>query len=220
MTPDSRPPVWSTVPGLLTGLAAVITAATGLYLAARSGGRATPSTATLETARAHKPAHDSSAARDTMLPMRFVRQGSFALNPPTEIVMRTEGFRLTDSLGFLRLTDAAFGTGDASASRAPDIFRFELTLTNTGGEPLQLDLTDRFFILEDDRGRRAELRYFCCIARGELLAPGQSRRVLLFFRSTEWYGKEVNAHAIYLKVEGLLPIERAVWRFPTLATAA
>ena len=119
--------------------------------------------------------------------------------------MRTEGFRLTDSLGFLRLSDAAFGTGDASGSRAPDTFRFELTLTNTGLEPLQLDLTDRFFTLEDDRGKQADLRYFCCIARGELLAPGQSRRVLLFFRSTEWYGKGLNAHAIYLKVEGLLP---------------
>jgi hypothetical protein len=214
MAPDSRTPFWSTVPGLLTGLAALITAATGAVLA--FGG-------THGTNVAHGPdtaaARDTLAATDSALPTKFVRQGSFPVKPPTEMVMSTEGFGLTDSLGFLRLTGAAFGTGDASGSRSPDTFRFELTLTNTGREPLQLDLTSRFFSLEDDRGGRAELRYFCCPARGELLAPGQSRRILLFFRSTEWYGKELNAHAIYLKVEGLLPVERAVWHFPTLATA-
>ena len=221
MAPDSRPPFWSSVPGLLTGLAALITAATGAVLAF-GGTHGTPAAHAPDTAVAHQPsgAHDTPMAGDSALPTRFVRQGSFPVQPPTEIVMRTEGFGLTDSLGFLRLTGAAFGAGDVSVSRAPDTFRFELTLTNTGREPLQLDLTPRFFSLEDDRGGRADLRYFCCPARGELLAPGQSRRILLFFRSTEWYGKELNAHAIYLKVEGLLPVERAVWRFPTLATAA
>ena len=221
MAPDSRPPFWSTVPGLLTGLAALVTAATGAYLAF-DGTHGRSSAHAPDTAAAHhdSAAHDVPMAGDTALLTRFARQGSLPVAPPTEMVMRTEGFGLTDSLGFLRLTDAAFGTGDASGSRSPDTFRFELTLTNTAREPLQLDLTPRFFSLEDDRGERAELRYFCCPARGELLAPGQSRRILLFFRSTKWYGKGLNAHAIYLKVEGLLPVERAVWHFPTLATAA
>jgi hypothetical protein len=96
----------------------------------------------------------------------------------------------------------------------------ELRITNTAPAPIHLDLTERFFTLQDDHGRQATLRYFCCQARGDLLAPGESRTLLLFFRSTEWYGKEIGARRILLKVTGLLPVERATWEFPVLATAA
>ncbi len=156
---------------------------------------------------------------DTVLARNFVRHGSFPIEPPTEFVLSPQDFGLRDTTGFLTLVDAAFGTA-TQEEHAPNIFRLELRITNTTSASLHLDLTSRFFTLEDDRGRRATFRYFCCRAQGELLAPGQVRSVLLFFHSSDWYGKSIGARRIFLKVTGLLPVERATWEFPVLATLA
>lgn len=99
-------------------------------------------------------------------------------------------------------------------------WNIRLRFTNTRADPVVLDLSGRFFRLDDDQGRAAELVYFCCPASGELLGPGQSRELQLFFRShADWFGKEVSARRLFIRVTGLLPIRRAVWGFPPLQTA-
>jgi hypothetical protein len=209
MNASGRSSFWTSLPGILTGTAAVLTALTGTYLAVRGGPNERP------------PAAKTPAATDASdtVARNFVRHGSFRLSPPTEFVLSPQDFGLRDANGFLTLVDAAYGTA-TSDEHAPNTFRLELRITNTASAPIHLDLTERFFTLEDDRGRRATLLYFCCPAQGDLLAPGQSRGLLLFFHSSEWYGKEIGARRILLKVTGLLPVERATWEFPVLATAA
>lgn len=205
MSMSSKPSFWTSLPGILTGSAAVLTALTGIYLAFRD--------------RPAPPAQPTTDPSDTVLVRSFVRHGSFPVEPPTELVLAPQDFGLQDTTRFLTLVDAAFGSATPHEFGL-DIFRLELRITNTTAAPIHLDLTSRFFSLEDDRGRRATLRHFCCRARGDLLEPGQSRSVLLFFHSSDWYGKAINAHRILLKVTGLLPVERATWAFPVLATAA
>jgi hypothetical protein len=201
---------WTSLPGILTGTAAVLTAVTGIYVAMRGGPNEPPPASTTPAAI---DASDSGVARN------FVRHGSFRLDAPTEFVLSSQDLGLRDPNEFLTLVDAAYGTATPD-EHAPNVFRLELRITNTASAPIHLDLTERFFTLQDDRGRPATLRYFCCPAQGELLAPGQSRSLLLFFHSSEWYGKEIGARRILLKVTGLLPVERATWEFPVLATAA
>jgi hypothetical protein len=217
MDSGAKPSYWTTLPGVLTGVAALLTAATGLYVAVRGTKESTGVTKPETTAT--RP-DTTVRASDPVAPKApvFVRFGSFPIGPATEYVVHPGQMVLTDTLGFLRLTDAGFGSGDQPGG-APDLFKFELTLTNTTPEPIQLDLSDRFFSLSDDRGHRATLLYFCCPAKGELLSPNQARTLVLFFQSREWYGKELSAHAIELRVAGLLPVERAAWQFRPLATA-
>jgi hypothetical protein len=216
MDSGSKPSYWTTLPGVLTGVAALLTAATGFYVAVRG---TKGSTVTKPDTAASKP--DTTAHRRDSVASKapvFVRVGSFPIGHATEYVVHPGQMVLADTLGFLRLTDAGFGSGGRPGG-APDLFKFELTLTNTTAEPIQLDLSDRFFSLSDDRGHRATLLYFCCAAQGELLSPNQARTLVLLFQSREWYGKELSAHAIQLRVAGLLPVERATWQFRPLATA-
>ena len=119
---------------------------------------------------------------------------------------------------FLRLTRLEFG---AIENESEPAWNVRLSVTNTSDQPLVLDLSDRFFALEDDQGRKAELVYFCCDSTtGEILDAGQRREIQLMFRSVDgWYGKATSAGSIYLRVTGFSPLARASWRFPTLATA-
>jgi hypothetical protein len=213
MTDTGKPSFWTTLPGIMTALAALLTASTGLYLAVRDS----PTDAGVRPAA---DTADRTAGTDGAMPAApaFVRMGSMPADPPVEYELQRDGLPLTDAPGFLRVTEFAFGSADGGGS--PDMFKVELVLTNTAADPIRLDLTDRYFSLEDDRGRRAELVYFCCEAHGTLLPPGQSRTAGAFFTTGEWYGKEVAARVILFRVQGLLPIERATWRFPVLATAA
>ena len=100
--------------------------------------------------------------------------------------------------------------------------RVDVVVVNSTPEPIQLDITSRFFEVEDDRGRKAELVYFCCTGgAGDILGVGQERRVQLIFRAPPgWHGKETQARRIYFHINGLLPLARGTWSFPTLATAA
>jgi hypothetical protein len=116
---------------------------------------------------------------------------------------------------FLKLSRVAFGVLDDTEPA----FNIRLVIKNTGAQPLLVDLDQRFFSLEDDQGRAVELIYFCCPAKGDMLAPGQEREIQLMFRSGAWYGKEVSASAIFFRVRGFLPVVRALWSLPTLATA-
>lgn len=199
---------WTTLPGILTGVAAVITAATGAYLGFRKAG---PDL---------KPGIVDSVPKAPPAEPAFLRQGSFHDPELAEFVLGPNPSGLRDTLGFLKLTDAAYGTTNPAPGSAPDVFRFELTLTNTTAAPLTLDMASRYFSLDDDRGRAATLLYFCCPASGTLLPPGQSRTLILYFQSADWYGKSVQAHLINFRITGLLPIERALWQVRPLATAA
>jgi hypothetical protein len=204
MAADAKPSFWTTLPGVLTGIAAVLTAATGAYLAL------------------HKAPTVPKAGDSVPAPPRepaFLRQGTFPQPELAELVLAPPPPEVGDSSTFLRLTDASFGTLDTLPGAAPSVFRFEFILTNTTGAPITLDLTSRFFTLDDDRGRAATLLFFCCPARGALLAPGQARTMVLYFESRDWYGKSVQAHLINLRVTGLLPIERARWHLRPLVTA-
>lgn len=118
---------------------------------------------------------------------------------------------------FARLRRVEYGSL-ADGSRA---FSFRFVLRNVSDRPIQLDLDDRFFSLQDDQGRRAELVYFCCRASGELLGVKEDRQIHLIYRSVPgWEGKELRAERITFRVTGLLPLLRAVWWFRPLATAA
>jgi hypothetical protein len=74
----------------------------------------------------------------------------------------------------------------------------------------------------DDRGQSAELVYFCCASRpGEILGAGQERTVQLYFRAPPgWFGKDLSADYIFIRVDGLLPVIRLAWRMHTLAVAS
>lgn len=211
--PESKPAFFTTLPGILTGVAAVLTAGTGLYVAFRDSG---------DASAPHPPPPPPmvSEADGAALTRSYIRFGTLQPAGEPEIQFRLGGFDLRDTTGFLTVTDASFGTADTTGSRVPTIFRFELRLTNTAIQPIQLDLTARFFTLRDDTGRAGTLRYFCCESRGELVRPDATRQIVLFFESSEWYGKGIQAHALFLSVDGLLPIEHADWRYHTLATAA
>jgi hypothetical protein len=116
----------------------------------------------------------------------------------------------------VRVNRIAFGTimGKGAAMSV------DLAFTNAAAEAIRLDLTSRFFELQDDQGRKSELLYFCCRAAGEILGPGQERQIrLLFAAQPGWSGKATNARKIDFHVNGLLPLARGTWVVPTLATA-
>jgi hypothetical protein len=212
MHTDSKPSVFTTLPGILGGIAALLTAGTGLYIACRDH---SPKPGPIEPRTA-----STAEAADSLLVRAYVRLGKLADQDPPRLVFSSRGFDLVDSTGFLTVSDASFGTVDTAGSRVPNVFRFQLTLRNTTSSDLQLDLTSRFFTLRDNNGRSAALRYFCCPSRGDLLRAGEARQIVLFFYSTEWYGKGIGASTLILSVDGLLPLEHGEWRYGTLATAA
>lgn len=116
---------------------------------------------------------------------------------------------------FLTVSRFAYGTADKT-SRA---FQVDLIIKNTSRETILLDLNERFFSMTDNTGRSAELIYFCCASRGDALPKGEERTVQLFFRDAGWHGKGVSARAIFLRVQGFLPVVSASWKAPTLPTA-
>jgi hypothetical protein len=209
MRTESKSSFWTTLPGILTGIAAVLTAVTGLYLAVRAtsdGGADVLATAS----------HASSSGAPTS--PTFVRAGSQEVPPPRDYELQQGGIKLPDKPPFLRVKEFAYGSSDGG--RTPDLRKIELVITNTSAEPMLLDLTDRYFSLADDLGRRAELIGFCCDAQGEMLSPGESRTATVFFSSPKgWYGKSLAADEILFRVQGLLPVERATWSFRPLYTA-
>lgn len=123
-----------------------------------------------------------------------------------------------DGEDIVRLERIAFGYLDLPDPASA--FELDLVLKNTTESPIQLDVTPRFFELVDDHGRKAELLYFCCEARGELLDPTRERHIQLIYRSPPvWEGKGIPAQMIHLRVSGLLPVLQGTWSFAPLATA-
>jgi hypothetical protein len=135
---------------------------------------------------------------------------------PRNAIERTEYSLDPDRGDVVTLERVAFGR----VSDDYNAFSIIVALTNTTARPILLDLTHRFFDLEDDQGRKAELLYFCCKASGEPLGPGQQRQIQLLYRSPPgWEGKALSAHMIYFRISGLLPLLRGTWTFRPLATA-
>jgi hypothetical protein len=134
-----------------------------------------------------------------------------------ELVVDPERAATIPISGFLSLSRLEFGYFDRTGEPAWNI---RLRITNTSPKPITLDLDQRFFVLNDDQGRAASLASFCCATKpGDLLAPGEGREVQLLYRSVDgWYGKGTAPKAIFIRVTGLLPVVRAVWSFPPLAT--
>jgi hypothetical protein len=142
---------------------------------------------------------------------------------PEDILERTEyslepGSRFPDDQGdVVRLERLAFGR----LANGRPAFHLRVSVNNVTADPIQLDLTTRFFDLRDDRGEHAPLLYFCCEARGDIVGPGQQRIVTLVYASLPgWEGKETTPGKIYFHISGLLPVVRATWSFRPLATAA
>jgi hypothetical protein len=96
----------------------------------------------------------------------------------------------------------------------------DVRIKNTGTEPAFLELGQRFFALEDNQGRKAEIVWFCCDSSGDLLPPGREREVQIFFQLDGWYGKSLAMRWLHFRVTGLLPVVRASWKFRPLATKA
>lgn len=96
-----------------------------------------------------------------------------------------------------------------------------VVIANTTSRPLPLDLTQRFFAMQDDRGRDAELVFFCCATSGEMLAIGQQRELRLIWAGAPgWSSKETGAGRIYFRVSGLLPLASGTWVIPPVMAAA
>jgi hypothetical protein len=150
-------------------------------------------------------------------PPEFVTRYVYPPQAVERVQFDTEAGRLPAAAldGFLTLTRMAYG----HVPPTNQVFQVELTLKNTGATAILLDLSDRFFVLEDDKGRRAELLYFCCAANGDVLPAGAERTMQLFFRAEGWHGKNLGARWIFLRVNGLLPVVSASWKAPVLATA-
>jgi hypothetical protein len=127
-----------------------------------------------------------------------------------ELASAGEGLLSVERVAFGRLTG-----GEPALS-------IGVVLKNDTASPIQIDVNERFFQLEDDRGRVAPMVFFCCRTRsGDLLSSGESRGLKLIFEAAPgWEGKETRARRIYLKVRGLLPVARGTWAFSPLATAA
>jgi len=144
-----------------------------------------------------------------VMPESQIERTEYALDPTARFP--------TDRKDVVRLERLAFGElGDGSRA-----FSVRVSVNNTTDQPIQLDLTPRFFELADDQGRRATLLYFCCEAKGALLGPAQQRQIHLIYRSEPgWEGKETTPGSIHFRISGLLPVVRATWSFRPLATAA
>jgi hypothetical protein len=144
-----------------------------------------------------------------VMPEHVVKRTDYELDPAGRFPADRGDVVQLDRLAFGRVSDGAKG------------FSVKVSVINTTDQPILLDLTPRFFELVDDRGRPAELLYFCCEARGETLVPGERRQMHLIYRSVPgWEGKETTPGMIHFRISGLLPVVRATWSFRPLAMAA
>lgn len=225
--PVEKKSFWTTLPGILTAVAALITAIAGLVAALNSthglfSSKATPS---------------SIPPTYTVSPVVMATETLTPAPPPTfttELILLSEdkpnpdieqvefefeqGILPAETIqDFIRLSRIAYGElGPDGAG-----FNIQLILHNTSNSPLLLDLSGRFFSLVDDQGQAAELVYFCCTSKGQILPAGQERTVQLFFRSPPgWSGKSISANYIFIRVNGLLPVIRIAWKMHTLAVAS
>lgn len=144
-----------------------------------------------------------------VMPPDSLERSEYTLDPTTRFP--------PDQGDVVRLERLAFGRLEDGRKA----FSVRVSVNNTTDQPIQLDMTPRFFTLTDDRGQHAELLFFCCEARGDIIAPGQQRVVQLIYASAPgWEGKETVPGAIHFEISGLLPVVRASWTFRPLATAA
>ena len=236
-TAEEKKSFWTTLPGILTALTTLITAIAGLVIALNNtvglfSPKMTPTsippayTATAplpimitETPLTAKATETSTPIPPPVFTTQYILYSADSPSPDVEQVefdfepgkLPTETIR-----DFIRLSRVAYGFFEPSG----DGFDIELILHNTSDRPLILDLSERYFSLEDDKGQAADLVYFCCATKGGVLPAGQERTIQLFFRSPSgWTGKEVSANYIFVRVNGLLPIIRVSWRMHTLAVA-
>jgi hypothetical protein len=118
--------------------------------------------------------------------------------------------------------EALLGVASVAFGRLPDEttgYDVRLRIDNATDDVVRLTLDKRFFALEDGQGRSADLLYFCCEIREAILSRGATREVQLVFRSRpEWGGKSGISQA-FLRVQGFIPIVRAVWRIALPVTA-
>jgi TIR domain len=142
-------------------------------------------------------------------PSDEIKKTEYSLDPSSSFPRDGRDVVILERITFGRISD------DYNA------FNIVVAVTNTTASPILLDLTDRFFELQDDQGRKAELLYFCCSAIGEPLGPDQQRQIQLLYRSPSgWEGKTLRARMIYFRISGLLPLLRGTWEFRPLAATA
>jgi hypothetical protein len=152
---------------------------------------------------------ESDFVSDFVMPPDAIERTEYTLDPTARFP--------TDRGDVVRLERLAFG----ELSDGSSAFSARVSVNNVTDQPIHLDLTPRFFELADDHGRKAELLFFCCEAKGATLSPGQQRQIQLIYRSAPgWEGKETTPAMIHLRISGLLPVVRATWSFRPLATAA
>ena len=186
---------WVVVAGLLSAL--LIVGAMGMYVTRDS--------------TTEPPFHSSIQESDfvSYFVMDGVVRDEYRLDPTARFP--------TDRGDVVQLERLAFG----ELPNGRKAFSLRVSVTNYSDDPIQLDLTPRFFALIDDQGQRAELLFFCCEARGDLLPPQQQRVVHLIYAAVPgWEGKETTPGMIHFRIAGLLPVVRASWSFRPLATAA
>src|SRR5215216_2060905 len=173
---------WTTLPGVLTALATLITAIVGMIVALNTtfglfSSKPTPSP-NLSTVTA------SAAETPTLVPPPAFTTHFIIYPDSSSFGIEEIGFEFEQGMlpeesikDFLRLSRVAYGDIETAAGG----FDIQFIIHNTGDRPLILDLDQRFFSLIDDQGQSAELIYFCCASKGGILQIGQERTVRLIF---------------------------------------
>lgn len=218
---------WTTLPGIFTGVAAVLTAVGGIIAALNTAGvfdRPAAPTLTIQAPTDTPTLAEIPTVTSTPLtPPNFVTQLIYDLKDPYSGIEQVAldfqpGIAPEETkTEFLQVSYLAFVTLEDTTDVA---LHMKLVLTNTSSNTLLLDLDKRFFSVEDSQGRTAELVYFCCATKGEMLRPGQQREMQMFFRVLpDWLGKGVGVDNIFINVRGLLPVVFSSWRVPIPQTA-
>ena len=232
---ESQRSFWTTLPGIFTGIAAVLTAIAGIIAALNTAGvfashtavpinTPTPAAAPTATFTLAAPptatftlAAPPTATFTPLAPPDFVTLYVYDLKGIEQVTLDFQAgiVPVETKTGFLQVSYVAYG----KLENSDDGLNAKVTITNTGTDPLAMDLDKRFFSLEDSQGRTAEMAYFCCATKGEILRPSQQREMQMFFRLPQgWWGNKGGPDYILLNVHGLLPVVFSSWRVPLLKT--
>lgn len=96
-----------------------------------------------------------------------------------------------------------------------EVYKIELLLKNIWKTDVIIDIQDKYFRLEDDRGIKAVLLEAQFPAQSTILPPTGVRRIELFYSTRGWQRKQ-GADFIIFYIEGFLPIVRASWKWHSL----
>ena len=106
----------------------------------------------------------------------------------------------------IQVSSATMGRLPNNDSTASQI---RVTIENTSSQTLRLTFDKEFFNLSIRSGEAANLAYFCCAARDEILRPRQTKEIELIY---EWpSGWSSTAQDTYFSIQGFQQVKFAEW---------